>query len=193
MKINRIEIKRFRSILDLKLQINPENNFSTICGANNSGKTNILKALNIFFNPEKYIVSEDTPNHKYYGSRGGATYPEITIFFKSQNEEFKIKRIFNINGLEKTVATKNEISTKQKTELVEVDIEKFFGQIAFFFIPAINISFPNLINSLIDDVYDLEYEKVRFRGLKQDLKTTFDNYINGLVEILIQYLLKLSP
>ncbi|MBK6785210.1 MAG: AAA family ATPase [Saprospiraceae bacterium] len=48
MKINKIHIKRFRSILDLKLEINTENNFSTICGANNSGKTNVLKALNIF-------------------------------------------------------------------------------------------------------------------------------------------------
>lgn len=193
MKINRIEIKRFRSILDLKLQINPENNFSTICGANNSGKTNVLKALNIFFNPEKYIVAEDTPNHKYYGSRGGATYPEITVFFKTQTEEFKIKRVFDINGLEKTTATKNIISSKVKTQLDEVEIEKIFGQIAFFFIPAINISFPNLINSLIDDVYDLEYEKARFRGLKQDLKTTFDNYINGLVEILNQLAGEINP
>lgn len=193
MKINRIEIKRFRSILDLKLQINPENNFSTICGANNSGKTNILKALNIFFNPEKYNVAEDTPNHKYYGSRGGATYPEITIVFTTQTDEFKIKRIYNINGLEKTTAVKTELNSKIKKNLDETEIEKVFGQIAFFFIPAINISFPELINNLIDDVYDLEYEKARFRGLKQDLKTTFDNYINGLVEILNQLATEINP
>lgn len=193
MKIIRIEIKRFRSILDLKLNINPQNNFSTICGANNSGKTNVLKALNIFFNPEQYIVAEDTPNHKYFGSRGGATYPEITVVFKTQNEEFKIIRTFNITGLEKTVATKVEGNSRTKKAIDENEIDKVLGQIAFFFIPAINISFPDLINNLIDDVYDLEYEKVRFRGLKQDLKTTFDNYINGLVDILNQLAGEINP
>ena len=74
----RDSIKRFRSILDLKLDINTEKKFSTICGANNSGKTNVLNALNIFFNPSDYILKEDVPNHKL-GSRGGATYPDIIL------------------------------------------------------------------------------------------------------------------
>jgi predicted ATP-dependent endonuclease of OLD family len=69
MKIKKLHIKRFRSILDLKIDINIANNFSTICGANNSGKTNVLKALNIFFNPNEYKLKEDIPNHKL-GSRG---------------------------------------------------------------------------------------------------------------------------
>jgi len=50
-----------------------------------------------------------------------------------------------------------------------------------------------LINNLIDDVYDLEYQKTRFQGLKKELKTTFDNYINGLVEILNQLAEEINP
>jgi predicted ATP-dependent endonuclease of OLD family len=193
MKITKIEIKRFRSILDLKLDLNLNNNFSTICGANNSGKTNVLKALNIFFNPSEYIVAEDVPNHKYFGSRGGATYPEITLTFRKDNEEWKIKRFFGLDGLEKSEGNKTILSPKNTIKINDPEIEKVLNQIAFFFIPAINISFPKLINNLIDDVYDLEYEKTRFRGLKQDLKTTFDNYINGLVEILNHLAEEINP
>jgi len=124
MKITRIEIKRFRSILDLKLDINLNNNFLTICGANNSGKTNVLKALNIFFNPTEYIIAEDVPNHKYSGSRGSATYPEITLNFRKDDEEWKIKRFFGLDGLYKSEGIKSNISNKTKIKLNEMILKK---------------------------------------------------------------------
>lgn len=194
MKIKRIHIKRFRSILDLKLELNTENNFSTICGANNSGKTNVLKALNIFFNPNDYILKEDVPNHKL-GSRGGATYPEITIAFIKNDIEYVIKREFGVNGIETDQIDKVTL-VDGKFEKVTQDVKeipKILNQIAFFYIPAINISFPNLINNLIDDVYELEYEKTRFSGLKKELKDSFDNYTSGLIEILNKLATEINP
>ncbi|WP_445749245.1 ATP-dependent nuclease [Polaribacter sp.] len=194
MKIKRIHIKRFRSILDLRLDINTVNNFSTICGANNSGKTNVLKALNIFFNPSDYILKEDVPNHKL-GSRGGATYPDIIITFVKNDIEYIIKREFGVDGIENEQIEKITIidgkPEKVKQDLKE--IQKILNQIAFFFIPAINISFPNLINNLIDDVYELEYEKTRFSGLKKELKDSFDNYTSGLIEILNKLATEINP
>lgn len=194
MKIKRIHIKRFRSILDLKLDINTENNFSTICGANNSGKTNVLKALNIFFNPSEYILKEDVPNHKL-GSRGGATYPEIIITFVKSNIEYIVKREFGSTGIENEQIEKIiAVEGKLEKEIQDVkEILKVLNQIAFFFIPAINISFPNLINTLIDDVYELEYEKTRFSGLKKELKDSFDNYTTGLIEILNKLATEIDP
>ena len=51
MKIKKNSHQRFRSILDLKLELNTENNFQAfVVFTNNSGKTNVLKALNIFSN-----------------------------------------------------------------------------------------------------------------------------------------------
>ena len=79
IKINKIHIKRYRSILDLELTIDTTNNFITICGENNTGKTNSLKAIDLFFNPNKYVPEQDVPHHKLEGSRGGATCPEISI------------------------------------------------------------------------------------------------------------------
>lgn len=194
MKLKKIHIKRFRSILDLKLEINTENNFSTICGANNSGKTNVLKALNIFFVPSEYDLKVDVPNHKL-GSRGGATYPEIILTFEKNNIEYVIKREFGVDGLEnEQIDNIRFVDDKpEKTSQDPKEIPKILNQIAFFFIPAINISFPHLINNLIDDVYELEYEKTRFSGLKKGLKESFDNYTGGLIEILNKLADEINP
>jgi predicted ATP-dependent endonuclease of OLD family len=80
MILKKIQIKRFRFILNL----NTSNIFLTICGANNSGKTNALKALNIFFNPKQYSLTEDIPKHKL-GLRAGSTYLEIILTFVKGN------------------------------------------------------------------------------------------------------------
>lgn len=191
MKIITIEIKRFRSIQALTLDLNESNNFSTICGANNAGKTNVLRAINIFFNPNDYKANEDSPNHKFYGSRGGKSYPEIKLVFKESDTVISITRAFGVDGIEKTIGTLR--SSTEKKELIEKEVEKYFSQIAFFFIPSINISFPELINSLIEDVYDLEYERTRFRGLKQQLKESFEEYITGTVQILNQLAEEINP
>ena len=40
--------------MNLNLNIEDINEIITICGANNSGKTNVLRALEVFFKPQKY-------------------------------------------------------------------------------------------------------------------------------------------
>ena len=54
--IDRIEIHRFRSIGDESIPTDEINIFS---GLNNSGKSNILRALNLFFN---FQTSYDSPH-----------------------------------------------------------------------------------------------------------------------------------
>ncbi len=48
--ISQIEIKGFRSIRSVKLS--GLDNFTAFAGLNNSGKSNVLRALNVFFNGE---------------------------------------------------------------------------------------------------------------------------------------------
>ena len=48
MYIKRVEIKNFRTLLDFEIE--PDEKFQIVAGANNSGKSNLLRALNIFFN-----------------------------------------------------------------------------------------------------------------------------------------------
>lgn len=192
MKIRSIQIKRFRSILNLKLELDSLEHIATICGANNAGKTNVLRAINLFFNPEDYRASEDSPNHKFNGSRGGKVYPEITLDFQENNIIYRITKAFDIEGVSKFSGEKI-ISRTEKQVLDTNFLNSFHNKISFFFLPSINISFPDLINNLIEEIYDLEYSKARFSGLKSELKESFDNYVNGLVEILNSLAEEINP
>src|SRR3970040_370483 len=116
MKIKSITIKRFRSIMNLTLNIDELSYLITICGANNSGKTNVLRAL-----------------------------------------EFDLTGIKALSG------------KLNKEPIKEERINTLLNKIAFFYLPAINVNFPELVNDLIEEIYDLEYEKARFTGLKGEL------------------------
>lgn len=48
IKIIKINICRFRSIIDLTVDIEQEYGLISICGKNNVGKTNTLRALSLF-------------------------------------------------------------------------------------------------------------------------------------------------
>lgn len=179
IKISHIHIKRFRSIMDLKLPIDNINNLITICGENNAGKTNVLRALNLFFNSKDYDYKKDTPFHKLEGSRGGNTYPEITIEFIEGMKKFKITKKFNLNEF--------DLSGKELTTNVEIEIkqiENFLNKIHFFYIESINVSYPKLINNLIDTVFEVAYSNTRFSGAKAKLKEAYEEYNSGLLEIL---------
>lgn len=192
MKIRSIQIKRFRSILNLKLNLDSLEHITTICGANNAGKTNVLRAINLFFNPKDYKASEDSPNHKFNGSRGGKVYPEISVDFEDNNIIYRITKAFDIEGISKITGEKI-LLTKEKLPLDDSSINSLLNKISFFYIPSINISFPDLINNLIEEIYDLEYSNSRFSGLKSELKVSFDNYVNGLVEILNSLAEEINP
>lgn len=49
MYINRIKIKNFRSLVDAEIY---PTNYTVLVGANDSGKSNVLRALNLFFNQQ---------------------------------------------------------------------------------------------------------------------------------------------
>lgn len=180
--------------MDMKLLIDPRTNLITICGENNTGKTNTLRAINLFFHPKTFDPLGDAPHHKYEASRGGAVYPEITIeFLKDDTDIYRITKIFDINGLKLTRGEKYK-DKRIKNDITEYQIEKIIDkEVAVFFIESINIHFPDLINNIIDDLYDIEFEKARFRGLKKDLKESFENYINGVLEILNNLAKEINP
>jgi predicted ATP-dependent endonuclease of OLD family len=195
IKIQSIQIERYRSILNLKLEFNEHNNFITICGENNTGKTNTLRAINLFFNPDKYNPQADIPFHKLEGSRGAATAPKISIEFLLQDDDiYRIQRSFNLTELENTTGKKLKSNTRTNhEEMNENEINIFLRKIEFFFIESINISFPKVINSIIEDIYDIEYDKSRFIGFKSELKDSFEKYTQGLLEILTTLSNEINP
>ena len=206
MKIKKIEIKRFRSINDLSLELDTSHNFISICGPNNVGKTNVLRALNLFFNPKSYKFNEDAPYVKQ-NTRGGSIATEIFIQIEDSDAQklYQLERKFElvtgevqrtIKGFEifPVVTNDNRRNKKTRKEAMSEDkTNKVLNSLIFFYIPAINVSFPELINLIINDVYELEFQKTRFSGLKGELKTSFDAYNNGLIDVLNQLAKEINP
>lgn len=100
MKLEQVHIKNYKSMKDLHLK---SGNLISIIGENNSGKSNVLEALDLFFNPSKDKLSE----WSFY-SKETSQPIEIIAEFKEMNtweknyfskwicaDKLKIKRVFN--------------------------------------------------------------------------------------------------
>ena len=62
--ISKVRIQRFRSIMDMEFNISDYSMPVAICGQNNVGKTNTLRAINLFFNPNTFNPNTDIPELK---------------------------------------------------------------------------------------------------------------------------------
>ena len=62
---------------------------------------------------------------------------------------------------------------KPKKELTESNINDLIKNFVFFIFQQSIISFPDLINLIINDVYAIEFDKSRFSGLKRRIKIIF--------------------
>ncbi|MBP9811865.1 AAA family ATPase [Candidatus Gracilibacteria bacterium] len=95
MYISRVIIKNFRTFIDFDIELNQ--NLQIIAGANNSGKSNFLRALNLFFNgiteSSGFERSKDIAYVKssyVSGSASAKVYIDVELTFKN-GEELKIK------------------------------------------------------------------------------------------------------
>jgi AAA15 family ATPase/GTPase len=187
MQIKKIKISNFRSIVKLEITIDKNNNFICFCGANNVGKTNILNALSLFFGKSEYDPEKDCPNHKYYGTRGGHYQPKIEIIFSANKDIYQITRDWNVN--------KDEFSGKKNnTKLSTKDASDFINKIYFFYLPSINMSFPDAIKYIMNsDIIDLETGKTRMSGKKGEMKNAIEKVLSDLKSILDSLGENISP
>lgn len=189
LKIKEIVIERFRSIKNIKLAIDPTHGQTAFCGQNNVGKTNTLRAINVFFNPDNYQQEIDMPKIKI--ATGGATiHPKVTItFIDDSNNKFKISRDIGnyLNNQDEG------LSGKKNNSPISVDEAKnLLKSCVFIFIESVNIFMPDLIEMLTTNVIDIKYDKARFSNLKKDLKTAYDAYIEGLQNVLDNFANEIS-
>jgi predicted ATP-dependent endonuclease of OLD family len=109
MYIKRVSIKNFRTLLDFEIELDEK--LQIIAGANNSGKSNLLRALNIFFNEgfdedSSYDKSKDLSYHIEKGT-GSASPTTIEVDLLLQNDE-----ISKIKDLDSFATESNIIRTK---------------------------------------------------------------------------------
>ena len=138
-------IKRFRTLIDVKISIS-DSSPVTICGENNIGKTNFLRAMNLFFNHLKNEISFepkiDIPHHIYYGSQGSSAKTEIIGSFKIDGTIRNIKATFKND---KTI-----VYSEGNSILSEAEFKQVVNNFKFFYIKSHNIDLPKLISVILE-------------------------------------------
>ncbi len=99
MIVSKISIRAFKSIYELTMPLDPKIN--VLIGANESGKTNILKAFEAFQSSQPFdnSLTCQYSNHYYMGKS-----PEITIEFTGLNKENK-KQLATVSDVFKEIET----------------------------------------------------------------------------------------
>lgn len=146
IKFTKFIIKRYRSLLDVQIKINDQSPV-VVCGENNIGKTNLLRALNVFFNHifdnDLYKASDDIPHHIYYGSKGAGSKTELTGYFEIDDIEKQIKVVFDNSG-----DTSYLVSGKKST--VE-EVKEILVKFKFLYLESHNINLPQLISVILEN------------------------------------------
>jgi predicted ATP-dependent endonuclease of OLD family len=144
-KFTSFHVKRYRSLIDVKIDIS-DNCPVVICGENNIGKTNLLRALNVFFNypfqEDIYNPKNDIPHHIFYGSQGAGAKTELTGTFEKDGKHHTLKVNFSNNG---------EASYLFGGKAINFDIAKeWLSHFQFLYVESHNIDIPRLISVVLE-------------------------------------------
>jgi len=153
-------VKRFRSLLNVSIDCN-KNAPVIICGENNIGKTNFLRALHIFFNApfdiDLWEPSEDLPFHIFSGSQGGGTNSEFTGTFFDTHEDRKVK-------LKLTYKSQDEPQYKIGNKIIEEnEAAEILDNFRLLFVKSNNVNIPELISEVLEDDILLPLDRQRTR------------------------------
>jgi predicted ATP-dependent endonuclease of OLD family len=129
MKVKGFTIKNFRSINNLE-EISVEPKITTLIGKNESGKTNILKALESLNKDYKYEKTDlciYSPAYKKLdsGSIENSDIPIVTIYFLVEKEDKDIlKSIHPKLSKAKNISVTKYFDNTYEVEVEEVDLEE---------------------------------------------------------------------
>jgi predicted ATP-dependent endonuclease of OLD family len=196
-RIRRIQIKNFRSIKSLDIEVE---DLATFVGDNDSGKSNILRALNLFFNDriegEERLDFERDYN-KFVATNQRARQIEITLTFElpenyhANNGERAIwRKKWRVDGLQNLRDWKGlrESETHQgRTRWTEIELSPrskvppLLSRVEFEYIPAIRGK--DYLRNLRGRIYRVisEVSEQSFR----DSSSEFENAIGENVTPLI--------
>lgn len=159
--MNKIEfigfhVKRYRSLLDVKLDISNDMPV-VICGENNIGKTNYLRALDLYFNhiysEDLFSLKDDVPHHIYYGSRGARTKTELVGFFIDGEVRYNLKVTFGEND--------EVIYHKGSNRITQSEAYEILSSFRYLFVQSSNINLPELISLVLEEDGLLSLDKNR--------------------------------
>jgi predicted ATP-dependent endonuclease of OLD family len=122
MKLTNIVIKNYKSLKDISIDLD---NLHALVGANSSGKSNLLRALDFLFNPSSKFVSEDT-----FWSKDTENEIRIEALFKdlTENEKEKLDPYLLPDGSFNIARYAKIGASPQNDDTEIVDSKVFIGQ-----------------------------------------------------------------
>lgn len=140
------QVKKYRSLMDITIRMSSSDPV-VICGENNIGKTNFLRALNIFFNffrdDSLFEQKFDTPNHLYEGQQIRQWKTEFLGQFSIKGKKTSIKLTF-----------KNDTEPCYELDGKENSHEKaiaYLENFKFILIESHNVHLPSLISEALEE------------------------------------------
>ena len=184
--IKRIHVKNFRSIVDETIELKDFNCFS---GKNDSGKSNILKALNLFFNNQTDFNTPLDFNSDYskFAKRGQKQAKEISILLEILVPETFIehgikiwKKTWRIDGLHSD--NMNELFKPASRGIT------WLQRMQYQYVPAVKSDdfFKNLLAKLYESMTDTANSALR--DLNDEYSERLETLTLGLTNQLRQVL-----
>lgn len=168
-----VRVKNFRSIGDLTVQFRP-GSLTTICGPNNVGKTNFIRALDLFFSLDldRFQPEVDIPYHIAKGSRGAGFKTTIRGTFRSTE-----------TGRRCVVQATFSEEKGAKTLETTLNARPVLDTFRFFFVGSSNFDMPAaILKMFVDDaLVDLDRRRGTATGALEHLRQ-FIGESRGLVQ-----------
>lgn len=172
--IDQITINNFRSFKEgknSKIKNASNSKILIFTGINNVGKTNILRAISLFFNPENYNSQTDL---NYIVSLQKTSAPIITIIFKnSQREKIEIKCDFKNwgNSLEPGRNKNYDILYSSKSPQLKgkKEIKAFLDTFKCIFLSVTDEKINNQVSNTSDEML-VRYYRTRSKPIKKKIE-----------------------
>lgn len=184
--ISKIDIEYYRSLK--KVTIKNINHLNIFSGKNDIGKSNVLKALDTFFNKTKLSFIDDYNKDRLSEVRKdsikGKQFIKITLEFKNPGnyktlpETFSITKTWDregnlINGYKDNFDTliKSKKFSSDKVDIARRTLTQFLNKIRFTYVPAIRDDnfFSYLLNKLQETIFEVE-ERKRNQTFQKNIK-----------------------
>ncbi len=161
--INKIDIKNFKSIEDLSIELGRVN---VVIGANGSGKTNILEAIVM-----GAAASSDKLDYEFIGNRMRVTSPEFMRNAFSTNNKDDIKLNFSINEIKfsyNLINYEGDYRTwinNKKQESIWEKMEKFRNEFKINEPDRIHFFEKDFINTFAEEIAEEEERKIKINKI----------------------------
>ena len=180
--IRAIQIRKFRSIKSLTKNLNPTD-LNIFVGQNDQGKSNVLRALNLFFNgmTDAGTLFRFDDDYCYHANTGKGTRWEIRIDLIIQPPKSRFKHAKPVRWTKKWKRDGSVVEEKADAATGKVlaatnNVSKWLDKVRYRYVPAIKgPEYFSLLMGELHDVLNESHEKV--------LKDQGQGFIEGIQDV----------